>query len=113
MTGSHSHAAMMNVLMLIAELLYYCKTSNISHTLVANKIVDHSDVVGASPGASYIRDLMVLFAVSMYFNIQSPTSNDCLLIHDDVISSNKNKYFFISLSILNTGIYLGWIFIII
>ena len=27
----------------------YCKTSNISHTLVGNKIVDHSDVVGASP----------------------------------------------------------------
>ena len=28
---------------------YYCKTSNIRHTLVGNKIVDHSDVVGASP----------------------------------------------------------------
>ena len=27
----------------------YCKTSNISHTLVGNKIVDQSDVVGASP----------------------------------------------------------------
>ena len=27
----------------------YCKTSNISHTLEGNKIVDHSDVVGASP----------------------------------------------------------------
>ena len=27
----------------------YCKTSNIRRTLVANKIVDHSDVVGASP----------------------------------------------------------------
>ena len=27
----------------------YCKTSNISHTLVGNKFVDHSDVVGASP----------------------------------------------------------------
>ena len=26
----------------------YRKTSNIRHTLVANKIVDHSDVVGAS-----------------------------------------------------------------
>ena len=25
------------------------KISNISHTLVGNKIVDHSDVVGASP----------------------------------------------------------------
>ena len=28
---------------------YYCKTSNISRTLVGNKIVDNSDVVGASP----------------------------------------------------------------
>ena len=28
---------------------YYRKTSNISRTLVANKIVDNSDVVGASP----------------------------------------------------------------
>ena len=27
----------------------YRKTSNISGTLVDNKIVDHSDVVGASP----------------------------------------------------------------
>ena len=27
----------------------YRKTSNISRTLVANKIFDHSDVVGASP----------------------------------------------------------------
>ena len=27
----------------------YRKTSNISHTLVGNKIVDDSDVVGASP----------------------------------------------------------------
>ena len=29
--------------------LIYRKTSNIRHTLVGNKIVDHSDVVGASP----------------------------------------------------------------
>ena len=27
----------------------YCQTSNTSHTLVGNKIVDRSDVVGASP----------------------------------------------------------------
>ena len=27
----------------------YCKVSNISRTIVGNKIVDHSDVVGASP----------------------------------------------------------------
>ena len=30
-------------------LLNYRKTSNIRRTLQANKIVDHSDVVGASP----------------------------------------------------------------
>ena len=28
---------------------YYRKTSNIRRTLIGNKIVDHSDVVGASP----------------------------------------------------------------
>ena len=27
----------------------YCETSNISRTLLGNKTVDHSDVVGASP----------------------------------------------------------------
>ena len=27
----------------------YCQTFNIGHTLLSNKIVDHSDVVGASP----------------------------------------------------------------
>ena len=32
-----------------ASLWYYRKTSNISRTLVGNKIVDNSDVVGASP----------------------------------------------------------------
>ena len=33
----------------------YRKVSNISRTLVGNKIVDHSDVVGASPvGAAQI-----------------------------------------------------------
>ena len=30
-------------------LPYYRKVSNIRRTLVGNKIVDHSDVVGASP----------------------------------------------------------------
>ena len=28
---------------------YYHQTSSISHTSVGNKIVDHSDVVGAAP----------------------------------------------------------------
>ena len=32
-----------------AMVLIYRKTSNIKGTLVGNKIVDHSDVVGASP----------------------------------------------------------------
>ena len=30
----------------------YCQTPNISHTLVGNKIIDHSDVVGASPAGA-------------------------------------------------------------
>ena len=35
------------------KFIIYCQTSNISRTFVGNKIVDHSDVVGASPvGAS-------------------------------------------------------------
>ena len=33
----------------IVTFFEYRKTSNISHTLVGNKIVDRSDVVGASP----------------------------------------------------------------
>ena len=32
-----------------AEILIYCQICNIRCTLVGNKIVDHSDVVGASP----------------------------------------------------------------
>ena len=40
-------------IILTVELLgVYCEyseTSNISHILVGNKIVDHSDVVGAAP----------------------------------------------------------------
>ena len=32
-----------------ARVLTYRKTSNISRTLVGNRIVDNSDVVGASP----------------------------------------------------------------
>ena len=33
----------------ILQINYYCQTSKISHTLVGNKVVDHSNVVGASP----------------------------------------------------------------
>ena len=33
-------------------LLLYCQTFDIRGTLVGNKIVDHSDVVGASPGGT-------------------------------------------------------------
>ena len=32
-----------------ASYICYCQTSNISHTLVGNKIADHYDVVGAPP----------------------------------------------------------------
>ena len=37
------------ILPLMAVWLIYRKTSNISRTLVGNKIVDNSDVIGASP----------------------------------------------------------------
>ena len=33
----------------LASPTTYRKNSNIRHTLVGNKIVDHSDVIGASP----------------------------------------------------------------
>ena len=35
--------------MVTVTALYRRHTSNISHKLVGNKLVDHSDVVGASP----------------------------------------------------------------
>ena len=38
-----------NVTVIIPLKLTYRKTSNISRTLVGNKIVDNSDVIGASP----------------------------------------------------------------
>ena len=31
------------------QIQLYCQTSNMGHTLVGNKIVDHSDIFGASP----------------------------------------------------------------
>ena len=40
------------IIMKPCDIVTYCtyrKTSNISRTLVGNKIVDNSDVVGASP----------------------------------------------------------------
>ena len=37
------------IMAIIVENKKYRQTSNISCTLVGNKIVDHSDVVGASP----------------------------------------------------------------
>ena len=33
----------------VVRQIAYCQTSNISHTLVRNEIVGHTDVVGASP----------------------------------------------------------------
>ena len=35
--------------MMFQTFLDYCEAFNINHTLVGIKIVDHSDVVGASP----------------------------------------------------------------
>ena len=42
-------AVTQKVLPCLDDIMLYNKTSNIRRTLVANKIVDHSDVVGASP----------------------------------------------------------------
>ena len=39
----------MSVTQIFLSHINYCQTSNIRHTLVGNKIVDHSDVVGALP----------------------------------------------------------------
>ena len=41
-------------LLLVSFDITYCQTSNISRTLVGHKIVDHSDVVGASRCSNYI-----------------------------------------------------------
>ena len=38
-----------NVFHINSSIWAYYQTSNISHTLVRSDIVDHSDVVGASP----------------------------------------------------------------
>ena len=36
----------------------YCQTSNISHNLIGNKLVDHSDVAGALPvGAEFLGEI--------------------------------------------------------
>ena len=47
--SSNSSALAMELLQSCVEPSIYRKTSNISRTLVGNKIVDNSDVVGASP----------------------------------------------------------------
>ena len=38
----------------------YCQVSNISHTLIGNEIVDHSDVVGASPVGACFNYIFIL-----------------------------------------------------
>ena len=43
------------------------KTSNIIHTLVNNKLVDHSDVVGASPVGAFLFIFFFLFFYFFYF----------------------------------------------
>ena len=43
--------------------------SNIRRTLVGNEIVDHSDVVEASPVGSYIRDFTVAFITQVYITV--------------------------------------------
>ena len=45
----HGIAMQCSVIFCLWHFGNYRKTSNISRTLVGNKIADHSDVVGASP----------------------------------------------------------------
>ena len=45
----HDHLTALRNIQELIHSSYYRKTSNISRTLVGNKIVDNSDVVGASP----------------------------------------------------------------
>ena len=54
MTSSHQEITMLMRLILSGwsiptDFINYCKISNIRHTPVGNRIVDHSDVIGASP----------------------------------------------------------------
>ena len=39
----------LNTTLRYVTAIYYCQVSNIKHILVGNKIVDHSDIVGALP----------------------------------------------------------------
>ena len=49
-TSKHADIqALYMYLISIMKNLLYCRNSNISHTSVGNKFVDHSDEVGASP----------------------------------------------------------------
>ena len=49
--------------------IYILKPPNISHTLVGNKIVDHSDVVGASPMARWSNYIFILNSTPGGFNV--------------------------------------------
>ena len=61
----------------------YRQTSNISHTLVCNKLADHSDVVGAGPIGAV--------PTTSSSSTKQLTSIDCAkTIHDNVI---KRKHF--------------------
>ena len=55
-------------------MLTYRETSNISHTLVANKIVDHSDVVGASPvGAAPTKSSFTTQHLASSYSVKAAT----------------------------------------
>ena len=59
--------SLLNMILCYIGLCYnYCQISNRRRTLVGNKIVDYSDVVGAAP-ASYITGLMLDSTVSWSF----------------------------------------------
>ena len=64
---------------MFAALITTCQVSNISRTLVGNQIVDHSDVVEASPvGAAPTTSSFPLntwFQYSMQRQLQAKTRN--------------------------------------
>ena len=82
-----------------------CQTSNVSGALVGNKIVDHSDEVGALPGGDapttrqetfkfldlvhiYIRDLMWLSSSQVEYDLENSGKDDLRILSMDRIEQS-------------------------
>ena len=64
---------------LLTHKYIYRKTSNISRTLVGNKIVDHSDVVGASPVGASSNNIFILNLTHAFNGLND---NNCMRIQE-------------------------------